>query len=258
VGTVSKAMTLLTLFTPERSTIGLSEFARLAKMNKATTHRLLGELLAFGMVEQEQAAKTYRLGSEVLRLAALRELAVPMMAVVQKALKSLSDETHETAHMSMVQGDNLITYAHVYSTRFATGVMMEDAEVLSFHATSSGKAILAFADQKFQNRILSKPLTKHTQQTATDPAVVRTMLREVEETGVAVSTGGYEAEVHSFAAPVFNAQRNPFAAVAVAMPVSRMEAIPANKIARAVSTRADQVTRAVGGIWPSNYPGMPG
>ena len=74
-------------------------------MNKATTHRLLGELAAHGFVEQVGSGREYRLGPAVLRLAALREAAVPMRELAQTVLAELAAATGETAHMSLLQGD---------------------------------------------------------------------------------------------------------------------------------------------------------
>ena len=44
MGTVSKALSLLTNFNQSRTEIGLSEIARLAGVNKATAYRLLSEV----------------------------------------------------------------------------------------------------------------------------------------------------------------------------------------------------------------------
>ncbi|MDZ4137053.1 MAG: helix-turn-helix domain-containing protein, partial [Paracoccaceae bacterium] len=48
MGTVSKALVLLGVFTRQRPLVGLSDFARLSGMNKATCHRMLTELTEFG------------------------------------------------------------------------------------------------------------------------------------------------------------------------------------------------------------------
>ena len=149
MGTVSKALSLLNYFSRQRPEIGLSDLARMSGMNKATVYRHMSEMAAQGIVEQTQTGKSYRLGAEVLRLAALREAAVPLLEVARAQLKHLSDETGETAHLSIIQGLKLNALAHHYSTRHGTRVTMEDAEVLSFHGTASGLSILAFAAPAF-------------------------------------------------------------------------------------------------------------
>ena len=50
MGTVSKALELLDLFTRGRPQIGLSELARLSQVNKATCFRLMSELQNHGLV----------------------------------------------------------------------------------------------------------------------------------------------------------------------------------------------------------------
>ena len=127
MGTVTKALSLLAFFNHERAEIGLSEFTRLSGMNKATVYRMLTELLNQGFVEQTGHDRAYRLGPEVLRLAALREAAVPMLTVSRGILDQVSDQTGETAHVSLRQGDRLTSLAYVYSPRHATKVTMDDA-----------------------------------------------------------------------------------------------------------------------------------
>jgi DNA-binding IclR family transcriptional regulator len=254
MGTVSKALSLLTLFNHARPAIGLSDFTRLSAMNKATVYRLLAELQAAGFVEQVGGDRAYRLGPEVLRLAALREAAVPILSVSRAVLDDLCAVTGETAHMSLVRGDQLHTLAHAYSPRHATRVMMDDAEVISFHGTGSGLAVLAFAEPAFTDRILSLPLPAHTDRTLTDPAAIRAALDGVRATGIAESVGGFEADVHSHAAPIFGADQRPIGALAVAAPVSRMTPAARLAVRAALKRAARSLTQRSGGFCPAGYP----
>ena len=254
MGTVSKALSLLMNFDQSRTEIGLSEIARLTGINKATAYRLLGELQECGFVEQTGPDKTYRLGPEILRLARLREAAVPMTTASRAILERLADETHETAHVSVLRGTHLNALAHAYSTRHATRVMMEDAERLSLHGTGSGLAVLAFSPKDFVDAVLARPLTQHTPDTVTDPDALRALLAPVRETGIAESIGGFEADVHSHAAPVFGSDGLPIGALAVAAPVARVTPDRAALIRRVVLAGAIELTRAIGGFVPDAFP----
>lgn len=254
MGTVTKALSLLGLFNQSRTEIGLSDVARLSGMNKATVYRLLSGLRAGGFVEQVSSGRTYRLGSEVLRLAALREAAVPLLSVSGDVLKQLSDETGETSHMSLVRGTQLNALAYRYSAAHATRVMMEDAQVLSFHATSSGLAVLAFAEPEFIDQILSAPLRAFTNQTLTDPHAVQARLDEIRQTGIAVSVGGFEADVYSHAAPVFGADQRPTGALSVAAPQLRVTDDTRLNIRACVAAGARALTYRTGGFQPDSFP----
>lgn len=253
MGTVSKALSLLGYFSRERNLIGLTEMARLSGLNKATVHRLLGELQNQGYVEQTGSGREYRLGPVFLRLAALREAEVPTREVARKALIALSDATGETAHMSMLQGRTLSVVAYAHSSKHGTHVSMADAEVISLHATSSGQAVLAFSDATLVDRVLGEELVKYTAQTETDPARIRARLDEIRASGVAESVSGFEADVHSHSCPLFDARQICIGAMAVAAPVARMTPALRQTIRAEVPAAALGLTRTLGGFAPPAF-----
>ena len=254
MGTVSKALSLLTYFNHGRTGIGLSDLTRLSGMNKATVYRLMNELQESGFVEQTGSDRSYRLGPQVLRLAALREAAVPILSVSRQVLRDLSDETGETSHLSLLQGCQLNSLSHAYSPRNATRVMMEDAKVLTFHGTSSGMAVLAYAEPDFAETILSQPLGARTPETITDPQKIRAQLAGIRKSGIAVSVGGFEEDVHSHAVPVFDPDRKVIGALAVAAPASRMTAEQKQLIPAALRRAGATLTHRIGGSAPADYP----
>ena len=256
MGTVSKALSLLNHFNHGRPEIGLSDLTRLSGMNKATVYRMMSELQESGFVEQAGNDRSYRLGSQVLRLAALREASVPILSVSRRILRELSDATGETTHISLIQGEHLISLSHAYSRQHATKVTMEDAEILAYHATGSGLAVLAFAEQQTVDDILSRPLTAHTQHTVVDPSQIRNELDKIRQTGIAESIGGFEAEVHSHAVPVFGPDRTPIGALAVAAPMSRVTPNQKNIIRTELFRFGTELTNRIGGIAPASFPHM--
>ncbi|MCB1355005.1 MAG: IclR family transcriptional regulator [Maritimibacter sp.] len=254
MGTVTKALSLLGLFARATPELGLSELARRSGLNKTTTYRLMSELAAQGFVEQVGAGRAYRLGPAFLRLAALREQAVPMRETVQAVVTELAAATGETAHFSLLEGETLSTLAYAYSPAHGTSVLMDDAEVLTFHGTSSGIAVLAFAPGDFVDRVLGEPLAARTPETVTDPQAIRATLAGVRRSGVAVSVGGFEVDVVSHAAPVFDNAARVVGAVAVAAPVTRMTDDLAARVRAAVIDRARHLTRLTGGFLPHGFP----
>lgn len=252
--TVTKALSLLQHFSRARPLIGLSEMARLSGLNKATAHRMLGELQAAGFVEQAGAVREYRLGPALIRLAALREQAVPLRDVAADVLRALSDATQETAHFSVLRDDVLLATAHAYSPVHGTRVTMEDAQVLMLHATSSGLAVLAHSPAEFVDRVLASPLPARTVQTVTDPAAIRATLARVRARGVAESISGFEMDVHSHAAPIFDAKGRAIGGLAVAAPVARMDGAIAARARAAVHAAGLRLTRLLGGFPPGDYP----
>lgn len=255
MGTVSKALSLLGFFSRSRPAIGLSDLARLSGLNKATAHRLLAELQQEGFVEQAGAQREYRLGPAFLRLAALREAAVPIRDLAAETLQTLSASTHETAHVSLLEGRRLTTIAFAYAPHHGTRVTMEDAEELTFHNTASGLAVLAFSPPAFVDAVLGGPLERRTPDTETNPARIRTALGSVVETGMAQCVGGFEADVHAHAMPLFDPAARVIGAIAVAAPATRMTAEHQALIRRELRHHAAKLTRELGGCPPPGFAG---
>ena len=175
-------------------------------------------------------------------------------AVVSAVLRELSEETGETTHLSLLQGDQLASLSHAYAPQHATKVMMEDAEVLTFHGTASGLAVLGFAEPGFAERVLNGPLEARTAHTQTDPAAIRALIADVRASGMAQSVGGYEAEVHSHAVPIFGPDRAVIGALAVAAPTSRMSEAQKQAIPEALRAAGLALTQRIGGVCPPEYP----
>ena len=62
MGTTSKALSLLRLFSNSQTDIGLTELSRQSGMNKATVYRLMSDLAEHGFVEQIGPDRLYRIG----------------------------------------------------------------------------------------------------------------------------------------------------------------------------------------------------
>jgi DNA-binding IclR family transcriptional regulator len=256
MGTVSKALELLDYFTKSRPLIGLSDLARLADLNKATCFRLLTELSENGFVEQIGTGREFRLGPKVLRLAALREAQVPTRDAAMPVLQALAVQTGETAHLSLLMADCLRPLAHAYSAAHVAKVMLEDTDILPFHATSSGLAVLAFQTDAFRGAVLAKPLPQLTAATETDPAALRDRVKQVRNMGYAESRGGYESDVHSLAVPLFDALGRCSGALAVAALGARMTESQRQLIRQALQQAATEITTVWGGTLPVEIAAM--
>lgn len=250
MGTTSKALSLLDYFTRARPLVGLSDLARLSGTNKATCFRLMSELVEHGLAEQLPATRDYRIGPAVLRLAILREAAVPMRDAAQPVLNHLATATGETAHLSHLVAGRLVTTGFAYGAASGMQVMMEDADVLPFHATSSGIAVLAHLAPDRQADILSAPLGEVTAETLRDPSAVRAKMAHVLTDGWSFTSNTFEAGVASVAMPLFDAHGAVQGAMAVAAPALRMTEVAQAYILQRLVLAAGDVMALWGGHAP--------
>ena len=250
MGTTSKALSLLRLFSSSQPEIGLTELSRQSGMNKATVYRLMSDLAEHGFVEQVGADRMYRIGPGIMRLAVLREATVPLRSIAKEHVRSLAEEIGETTHVSQVSSGELSTLTYAYSAKHGTRVTMEDAERLPFHATSSGLAVLTYSKVALVDAILSKPLDKRTSHTMVDPSQIRDELGRISARGYAESVSGFEQDVHSVAAPIFAGGATVCGALAIAAPVGRVNEALRSRMIAAVQDRARMITDMMAGAMP--------
>lgn len=246
MSTIDKALSLLDLFSESRPESGLSELARLAGYDKATTRRFLVALTNNGYLEQDTVSKKYRLGPALLRLARVREATFPISDLVQPVINDLRDQTGETAHFSLVAGTSMATMLTAESLR-ANRVSLENGERLPLHCTASGIAWLAHAPVPMVKRLLSRPLKAETAHTITDPEQLKTMIECARTSGVAVAEQSYENDVQGIAAAVFDETGRANGTIAVATPLSRVTPESTAMVKNAVLEASCEITRRQGG-----------
>ena len=240
MGTVGKALDILDLFTNSQPQLGLSQLARASGLNKATCHRLLSELESHGFLEQTGPAREYRIGPAVLRLSALREATVPTREAAMPVLRRLAEATGETAHLSHLVAGKLQTLAFAYAARGGVKVMMDDADILPFHATASGAAVLAFGANA-ETLIAAAP----------DPETLRARVATTRAKGYAETLSTFETDVHSLAVPLYDATGACTAALAVATAAPRMTPALHATIIRELALAGAEITHLWGGPPPT-------
>ena len=220
---IGKAMILLRNLGKLSSSGGvkLGDLAHSTGFNKATTHRLLGELRKYGLVEQQSINGTYGLGKMILVLNAqyhagldLRERALPV-------LKSLAEKTGLTAHLAVRDGDEIVYIEKIETThniRVASGIGWRG----KLHCTSLGKSLLAYGGMELLNITLNNGLEKRTPNTIISSAKLEIELKLIRQLGYAVDDSENQEEVRCIAAPIFDRNGKPIAAISVSGTTSQL------------------------------------
>jgi DNA-binding IclR family transcriptional regulator len=246
MSTVEKAVSLLELFSAVEPEIGLSDLARKAAFDKATTRRLLVALANHGLVEQDASSRRYRLGAGLSRLARIRDAHFPFVQVAEPVTRELASETTETIHLSEYSAGSLLT-VHVELSSRANRVNVDVGQVLPLHGTASGLAFLAFSRGETVERWLQAPLEAFTAHTVTRHDRLMDAVRLAATRGYSQSAQGYEEGVHSVAAPILGHDGYAIGTLAVAAPVSRVDPTLATVHGQAVMRAAQQISSRLNG-----------
>lgn len=253
MSTVDKALKILDLFEASRPEIGLTDFKNLTGYDKGTVHRYLTSLRDCGFLEQNTVTKAYRLGPAIIRLAQVRENTNPLRNIATRIVKSAALNLGELVHASLPQSDGMSTLCCYDGGTSGTRVGLNEADVLPFHATSSGLVMLAFGPSALLKTVTTGTNTKFTDATLTAPSEVQSAVENVLENGYATASSTYEDDVSSVAAPFFKDGPFAYGTLAVAVPSSRMTPAHQAKIIELLFAETFALTQEIGGKVPASY-----
>lgn len=251
MSTIEKALGLLEHFSGNQPEIGLTEFKTLTGVDKGTLHRHLTSLKNCGFLEQNPSTKAYRLGPAVIRLSAVRERTVPIIRTVENYIVQMADKVHELVHAALPQTNGMSAIYARDSGFHGTRVSFDEAEILPFHATSSGIAMLAFSDDAFVKAALSGQHAQFTPSTATQMDDIKEMIAATRATGYAAANQTYEADVCSLAVPFFRHSGEAMGTLAIATPAARMKSPLRDTCLTELMSASTNLSRDLGGQIPA-------
>ena len=143
-----RAIRLLKLYSNERPEMSLGDISRAAGLNKTTAHRLLRALQSEALIQKNPASGAYSLGPGLMALGVQALASSDLRRRVRPVLRLLAQETGETATLEVPFEDSMlildeVTGRHVVAAAGNVGTRWP------LHATSTGKAYLAYDQQRF-------------------------------------------------------------------------------------------------------------
>jgi DNA-binding IclR family transcriptional regulator len=219
----NRVVDILELMARSADGLALHDVSVQLEAPKSSLLPLLRALTARGYLAQGRRGE-YRLGAKALDLGASAPARRELAQVARPALAELLRRTGETVFLSALSSDRAsIVYVDKLESdhiiRYAAGV----GDRRPLHATSSGKAILAFLSEAEREDVLrSLSLDRHTERTVTTLAALRASLAEVRRKGVCVTVDEVVPGASGIAAPVFDRHGRVAGACAVGGPTNRV------------------------------------
>ena len=240
IQSVDRAAALIKAIADSRRPPTVVELAAACGLNRSTAWRLLATLDAHGLIERDPVSQRYSLGYALLRIAAGADTD-PLVRRAHPVLERLSAVTGETTNLAVARRFSLVYVDQVDPPQVMAPNWFGRSAPL--HATSCGKAYVAFLPPEEQTAVLPKRLERHTRTTITDRRRLEVELAEVRRKGFAVSVGELEESLFGASAPVLSEQGRPVAIVSVwgterRLPAARLEEVGARSVAAAAEIKA--------------------
>lgn len=203
VQSVDRALAILEILGRDGSS-GVGEVAEELQIHKSTASRLLGSLLARGMVQQNTNRGKYELGFGILKLASTIPGRLSLVALARPVIEALAEQYKETVNLAVLREEYAVNVDQAMGpSTLATYDWL--GSLTPLHATSSGKVLLAGLSSDERGRILkATKLPQRTAKTIRTRTALEKELLQVVKDGYAQALEEFEMGINSYAAPVRN------------------------------------------------------
>jgi DNA-binding IclR family transcriptional regulator len=244
VQSVDRALQVLDLLAT-RGELGVTELAAELAVHKSTAFRLVTALERRDLVQQIGDRGKYRLGLGILRLAAATTGRLEVSREGRQVCERLALELGETVNIAIMEDGVAVNVLQEYGN---ASVMTRNwiGRRTPLHATSSGKVLLAFADDTARKNVLVTPLEQLTENTHTDPDELLRELAVVAGRGWASTEEELEIGLTAVAAPVRDGGGRVVAAVSASGPSFRLTPAMFEEVAVQLVAGAAEISTRLG------------
>jgi IclR family acetate operon transcriptional repressor len=220
IQSVDRALFLLETIAEAGGEASLTDLSNRTGLNISTCHHLLATLIQRGFAAKVPGRRLYALGARILYLGhACLQVDLPRRA--QPYLEDINQATGETVHLAALQGDAVVCLAKRearHAVRVDSGRL---GKIEAPHATSVGKAIMAWLPEDEIHRIVAGGMKRFTDNTITDfPALVES-LRAVRRSGYAIDREEFMPGVICIGAAIRDQAGTVIGAISASTPTMR-------------------------------------
>jgi DNA-binding IclR family transcriptional regulator len=201
LSSVRNALRVIDTFSSQDPVLGVVEIARRLKISKSAVSRLVTTLCAENILAMTPSGH-YRLGVRLYDIGLLAVQSHQLFDAALDALVALRGATGKSAHFSILDDLDVVQVNRLTANDISLlrGAMPRPPA----HATSTGKAILAFSTPELIDRAIAGGLRRFTRATISDAGKLRSVLDTVKADGYAFSKDEYVDGVSGISAPILD------------------------------------------------------
>jgi DNA-binding IclR family transcriptional regulator len=242
---LDRIVAILDLLGSSDNSLSLSEICQRMELRKSTAHRALMALERTGLIERAPASR-YRLGLKLYDMGGRAVEQIDLRARVHPFLRKLALRVGETVHLGVLHRSRIVYIDKVEPINRRVCVSSRTGTSNPVYSTSLGKAILAFLPaEEIAKTVSGLEFTSFTSKTINSREELLAALERVRRRGYSIDDEEMELGTRCVGAPIFDASRQPIAALSVSGAASRLAAHCVPGIAEHVIRSAQQIALAL-------------
>jgi IclR family KDG regulon transcriptional repressor len=246
IASVQRALDILNLFDSTHSEWGNAEIARQLGLNPSTVAGLVSTLKINNFLDQNPANHKYRLGIKLVEKASLLLEQLDLRKVASPFLASLRDWCNESINLAIRDNDEVVYIERIFGDH-SLGIRSELGKRAPVHSTALGKAIVAnLPDLEASELLEHYHFFSITRYTIVDLDRFQQELDRVKRQGFAIDEEENEIGGRCVAAPVFDHQGYPVAAISISVPIQRLPREKIPDFGEKVKEAAREISYSIG------------
>lgn len=248
--TALRALKVLEILAGSQAPVSVASVAQGIHADRTTAYRMLMTLMEAGYVHRDAASRQYRLAYKVLSLGKFLRGSDDTAEVIKASLHDISEQTSETTHYSVLDGDeSVLLYRAKGTQRVAVDFQIGDRSPL--HCTSIGKVLLAFQDVRAVERAIARGLPRMASKTITAPDALRAELERVRAQGYAFDDLEFADDMRCVSVAVFENGGRLHGGISLSGPSSRYTQAKLRELRDCALKAARELSRRLGFEMPA-------
>jgi IclR family KDG regulon transcriptional repressor len=246
VSSVRRALSIIEMLAHAPNGMGVSGVSRKIHAPKSSTHTILLTLARSGFLQREDRTGNYILGLKFLTLGSLHLDKTDIRAQAHRYLHTLVEHTGLTAHLAILDGDQLVYVDKIDSP----GMVKMNTWVgrrIDAHCTALGKALLAqLPAHRFDELYKNKALAQRTGRTISSREALKRELQRIRVRNYAVDDEECGIGVRCVGSTVFDHGGRAAAAIGVSGTTAQISRDTLESLGKLARVCARKLSRNLG------------
>ncbi|HWA17751.1 MAG TPA: IclR family transcriptional regulator [Devosia sp.] len=241
-GLLEAGLDVLELMNADEPVLSREQIAAVTGLDGALLDRVIGALLARGLIDHAPEADGYMAGVKTLELAYAYQHEAPLVHAANPVLRAISAELDETTMLAVRWDDYRCYIAQVESQRpFRRTIPL--GKLKQLYIGAAGKILLGgLTDDELEDYLARVPLESVSATTTTDRDALKRTVARIRETGLAETFSERNLGGASFGAAIRNSEGRITAALIVSIPLVRYRPELRNKIMGSLKQGAEEIS----------------
>jgi len=244
---LQKTIAILTLFSPRKPELTVSNIADSLNIPRPTVYRILSHLTKAGLLEKKPGKGTYVVGRTLYTLGSLYLSTTDLFEAAAPVIQAVNEITGEVTNVAILDDKGYITMLLREESKHPLRHVVHVGSISLAYAHATGKALLsALTDKEIDRLYPEENLRPLTGKTVPTKAELKKELQNVRNSGVAFNSEQAYEGVEAVASVIRNASGNVIAATAISAPMVRINEEKRKRFASLVKIGAGLISYRLG------------